>query len=304
VVVHWGERAVTEQCLRSLASLSGDWFLVLVDNGCNAFSTEGVAEWTPRATYLRSAENLGYAGGCNLGMREALRRGAEYVWFLNNDAQPDPGAIDELLFVVRGAVAPAIVGAKILRLDDPRRLDSIALRVDLDYGRIYLIGHDEIDAGQYDDWKETEAVTGCAMLVTRQACQELGGFEEDFFAYLEDADLCLRARQRGWRVAVAPRARVYHDRPTATGRRQSITSLYYTARNHLMLMQRHGRGRWWQAAAVVLLNLAYALRVGGGTDLAPLRAVVQGIRDYRRGLSGPRPAPISSQPKNDGRPKT
>lgn len=288
VVVHWGERALTEQCLRALARSShADWFLVLVDNGCDAFTREELKERISDATYLPSARNLGYAGGSNLGMREALQRGADYVWFLNNDAQPEPDALEELLRVARGPAAPAIVGAKILRLDDPRRLDSIALRVDVGGGRTYLIGHDEVDRGQYDDWVEAGAVTGCALLATRAACEELGGFDDDFFAYLEDADFCLRARERGWHVAVAPRARVLHDRPTATGNRQSASSLYYTARNHLMLMHRHGRGNAWvRTAAVVALNVVYALRIGRGTSLVPLRAVLRGVRDYRRGVTG------------------
>jgi GT2 family glycosyltransferase len=266
-----------------------------------------------------------YSGGSNVGMREALQRGADYVWFLNNDAQPEPDALGELLRVAESGLclqhkdesskseetgealdAPAIVGAKILRLDDPRRLDSIALRVDVTSGRIYLIGHDEIDRGQYDEWGEIGAVTGCAMLATRAVCERLGGFDDDFFAYLEDADFCLRAREHGWCVAVAPRARVRHDRPIATAGRQSVSSLYYTSRNHLMLMRRHGRGNAWvRTAAVLALNVVYALRIGKGTNLAPLRAVLRGIRDYRRGVKGTDPTSASSaSPPTARQPKT
>jgi GT2 family glycosyltransferase len=316
VVVHWGERAVTLRCLQALGRLRyEDWFVVVIDNGCHALTGSDVENLVPGGTCIQSDENLGYSGGCNLGMREALRRGADYVWFLNNDTVPEPDALGELVEVaqrglrpqskgesrkskraeVRDAATPAIVGAKILRLDDPPRLDSIALRVELTSGRIYLIGHGEVDRGQYDDWVETRAVTGCAMLVARAACERLGGFDDDFFAYLEDADFCLRAHEQGWRVAVAPRARVHHDRPAATAGRQSAASVYYTARNHLMLMQRHGRGNGWlQAGAVVTLNVAYALRIGKGTDLAPLRAVLRGIRDYRRGVRGVRPTSVLS----------
>lgn len=310
VVVHWGERDATMRCLRALHRLRyDDWFLVVVDNGCHALTNADVASVVAGATCIQSEENLGYTGGSNLGMRAALRRGAELVWFLNNDAQPEPDALGELVKVawsgqrpqpkVESAkpkadgdprVSPGIVGAKILRLDDPRRLDSIALHVDLTSGRIRLIGHDEVDRGQYDGWVETRAVTGCAMLVARAACEELRGFDDDFFAYLEDADFCLRAREHGWRVAVAPRARVLHDRPAATKGRQSIGSLYYATRNHLMLMQRHGRGRapvrFFRELVVVGLNVGYALRVGQFRKLAPLRAVLGGVRDYRRKAAG------------------
>jgi GT2 family glycosyltransferase len=298
VVVHWGERAATLRCLQALRRLSYEhWFLVVIDNGCHAFASSDVSTLIPGATCVQSEQNLGYTGGCNLGIREALRLGAEYLWFLNNDTVPDPDSLGELVKAAEGPGAPAIVGAKILLLDEPQRLDSIALRVELTSGRIQLIGHGEVDRGQYDDWTDTLAVTGCAMLATRHACESLGGFDDSYFAYLEDADFCLRARERGWQVHVAPRARVHHDRPVATNGRQSPGSVYYTARNHLVLMQRHGRGNsWLRAAVVVALNVAYALRIRQGADLEPLRAVYRGVRDYHRGVSGACPAYTEAPP--------
>jgi GT2 family glycosyltransferase len=220
-------------------------------------------------------------------MRAALADGAEFVWFLNNDAAPEAEALGELVRVAQSDAGIAVVGAKVLLRHDPGRLDSIALHVNLRTGRIYLTGHDEVDRGQYDRLTDTDAVTGCAMLVRRAACEELGGFDERFFAYLEDADLCLRARAAGRRVLAAPRARVLHNRPVAARGRQSVASLYYTTRNHLMLIERHGVGparrRRLQRAVVVALNCAYALR--GRGRMVRLRAVRRGVRDYRRGVT-------------------
>ncbi len=289
VVLNWRRREETLDCLAALAQLAyGRWFLVLIDNGCADFSAEEVAQLVPGARYVRSATNLGFAGGSNLGMRAALDAGADCVWFLNNDAQPEPEALREL---VAGAQGAAIAGAKIVRAAQPRRLDSIALSVDLGSGRILLLGHDEEDRGQYEGLREVAAVTGCAMLVSRAACEQLGGFDESYFAYLEDADLCLRARAAGLRVAAAPRARVHHARAAATGGRQSVDSLYYATRNHLRLIDRHGTGSAWQrrlrAVSVAVLNAAYAARPGAGTLSARLGAVLRGVRDYRRGVTGP-----------------
>lgn len=282
VVLNWHRRGDTLECLRALRGLVyPSFFVVLIDNGCEEFSAEELARLADDACYLRTPENLGFAGGSNLGMREALRRGAEYVWFLNNDAAPEPDALRELIAVAEGEARPAIVGAKILSADDPTRLDSIALGVDLRFGRVLLVGHDELDRGQYDGLVDPAAVTGCAMLVSRAACERSKGFDESFFAYLEDADLCLRARALGLGVAVAPRARVLHKRPTATGARQSTLSLYYATRNHLTLVDRHGRGprlrRRILRALVVAYNVAYALR-GGGSRSERVRAVWRGAR--------------------------
>lgn len=293
VVVNWHRREVTSACLRALRALTYDhWFLVLVDNDSADFTADEVRALAPQAVYLRTTHNLGFAGGSNLGMRAALDAHASHVWFLNNDAEPEPRALAELLEVVAQDATIGVAGAKILRGSDPERFDSVALEVNLNSGRIYLTGHDERDRGQYDTLADTIAVSGCAMLVRRAACAQLRGFDERYFAYLEDADLCLRARAAGFRVVVAPRARVRHQRAEATADRQSVTSIYYTTRNHLRLVDEHGDGgplsRAGRRLAVAGLNAAYALRGGAGAKGPRLRAVWQGIRDYHRGVVGAR----------------
>ncbi len=293
VVLNWHGRLQTIECLRALAALDYPRReIFLVDNGEQEFTPEEVRRLADGAHYQLSATNLGFAGGANLGMRAALAAGAGYVWFINNDAVPDPAALTELVAAARAHPGNGIIGPKIVQRRDPSRIDSIALHIDTHRGRVYLIGHDEVDHGQYDQWLEAEGVTGCAMLVSRTVCEQTGGFDADFFAYFEDADLCLRARAAGFRVAVAPRARVLHDRPPARHGRQSVSSLYYAARNHLMLMRRHsaaaGAGRLAVFAYIVALNLAYALQ-SGRRRRARLQAVWRGVCDYRRGVVGAAP---------------
>jgi GT2 family glycosyltransferase len=296
---------VTLACLEALACLDyPSWRLVLVDNGCADFTADEIARRFPGGLYLRSETNLGFAGGSNLGMRSALAAGAAFVWFLNNDAAPERTALTELVSAAEGPPAAAIVGAKILRRDAPRRIDSVALGVDLRTGRMLLVGHDEDDRGQYDGLSRVDAVTGCAMLVERAACEKLGGFDESFFSYLEDADLCLRARAAGLGVAFAPRARVLHDRPAASRGRQSVASLYYTTRNHLLLLGRHAGGLGWprlRAAAVLALNAAYAARPAPGSLAERLGAVWRGALDYRRGVGGASWRPASLRTSQTGR---
>lgn len=293
VVVNWRRRDQTLACLAALRRLTHPrWQLVLVDNGCADFTADEVAGLVPGARYERCPVNSGFAGGSNRGMRIGLDAGADHVWFLNNDARPEADALGALLAAARATPA-AIVGAKILLAAAPSRLDSIALSVDLGWGRVRLLGHDERDRGQYDGLGEVAAVSGCALLASRAACEQLGGFDESFFAYYEDADLCLRARAAGLRVAVAPRARVHHERAPASRGRQSVASLYYASRNQLRLVDRHAGGGGWRrrarALAVFAYHVAYAARPGIGTPRARLGAVWRGARDFRRGVVGPEP---------------
>jgi GT2 family glycosyltransferase len=290
VVVNWQTPDVTRRCLDAVAHLTYPrWSLVLVDNGCADFSAPTVAALAPQATYLRTDANLGFTGGANAGMHAALAAGTEWVWFLNSDARPEPAALDELVAVALRPPGSAIVGAKILRGDRPEVLDSAALQVDLQSGRVRLLGHGEIDRGQHDGLTDPVAVTACAMLVSRAACERFGGFDMDYFAYMEDADLCLRAREAGLRVACAPRARVLHDRAPAAHGRQSLASLYYSTRNHLILLQRHCPSATWQRKLqelrVIGLSSVYALRAGRPRGRA-VRAVLRGVADFRANVVG------------------
>lgn len=291
VIVNWQRPTATRACLDALAAQTyRNWFPVIVDNGSADFTGEPLQARFSGADYVRSASNVGFAAGSNLGMHAALARGADWVWFLNDDAAPEPAALGELLTAAQRAPHPALLGAKIVQYAHPDRLDSVALDVDLDSGRVYLRGHDELDRGQHDDLREPLAVTGCALLVRRDACERLGGFDESYFAYLEDADLCLRARAAGLRVAAVPQARVRHDRAPATRGRQSPSSLYYATRNHLALLAAHARGPQWRArlrnARVVAGYLAFALRGDRRGLAARLAAVRRGAGDFARGRRG------------------
>jgi GT2 family glycosyltransferase len=293
VVVHWRRPDATRTCLAAIAALEPPGATaIVVDNGSGDFDPAWLAPY-PGAQLVQSATNLGFAGGSNLGMRAALAAGADWVWFLNDDAAPEPAALAALLAAAARPQRPQLLGAKIVQHARPDRLDSVALDLELPSGRARLLGHDEVDLGQYDELREPLAVTGCALLVSRRACEVLNGFEERFFAYFEDADLCLRARRHNLAVATVPAARVRHDRAAAHAGRQSADSLYYSVRNHLVLVALHGPRAAWlsrlRSARVLARYLAFAALRGGRDGVrARVDAVLAGYRAYERGEMGPR----------------
>jgi GT2 family glycosyltransferase len=291
VVLNWHGRSDTLVCLRSLAALSyPNHSVILIDNGCQEFSDDELRGLLPGARYVRTEHNRGFAGGANLGIQRALEAGAGYVLLLNNDATAAPDALTEMTRVAEADSAIGVVGAKLLQMDDPARLETVGVRVDLRWGRLFETGFGEEDRGQYDQISEVTAVSGGAMLLRRALCERLGGFDEGYFAYLEDVELCLRARRAGFRVQLAPRARVHHKGKGSSAGAQSTLSLYYATRNHLMLMDAYGVGpplqRRLRQTVILTLNLAYALRGAWAARPARLRAVLQGARDYRRGVVG------------------
>lgn len=295
VVLNWYGRDDTLRCLRSLAERSGaGCSLWLVENASREFTADEVAGLVPGGRYLRSATNLGFAGGCNLGIRESRRDETDFVLLLNNDTIIAPDAVTGMVQTAEADPAVGVVGAKLMQTGTPTRLECVALRVDLRWGRVYQTGFDETDHGQYDGLTDVTAVSGAAMLVRRTVWERLGGFDERYFAYFEDVDLCLRARREGFKVRVAPRAVVWHKGRASTGGVVPPQSLYYATRNHLMLMAEHGRGgraaRAARSMTVAFLNAAYALHRGHGSRVARLLAVSRGVRDYGRGVVGPWPS--------------
>ncbi len=291
VVLNWHGRSDTLLCLRSLAALSyPNWSVILIDNGCREFSASELNALLPGAHYLQTQSNRGFAGGANVGIRHAIEAGADYVLLLNNDAVVEPGALTEMVRVVEAEPLTGVVGAKLLQMDHPGRLEAAGLLVDMRWGRLFEAGFGADDHGQYDHVDDVAAVSGGAMLLSRALCAQLEGFDERYFSYLEDVDLCLRARKAGFGVRLAPRARVHHKGKASTGGGRSELALYYATRNHLMLMREHGVGssvlRLLRCVVIVALNASYTFRGDWSTQPARLRAVYRGVRDYRRGVVG------------------
>lgn len=294
VVLNRRGRSYTLDCLKGVAALLyPNTSLVLIDNGCQDFSAEEVAQLVPGAHYLRVPINRGFTGGVNLGIRHALERGGEYVLLLNNDATIEPDAVDELMRIAMSDARIGIVGAKLLQRDPAGRLESAGLSVDLRWGRVYQIGFGEPDHGQHDATTDVTAVSGGAMLLSRAVCHELGGFDDRYFRYLEDVDVCLRARAAGFRIVFAPRARVSHTGKGMAGGHTSPLILYYATRNHLLLMREHGMGgRFAQLVRIPIICLLYAAYVLSGrahTGSAGIAAVWRGWMDYCRGIAGEAP---------------
>jgi GT2 family glycosyltransferase len=215
VILNWCDEARTAGCLRSL--LASDYpalEILLVDNGSPDGSGERLHRAFPQLPFLQTGSNLGYTGGNNRGIRHAIAAGAEFVLVLNNDTVVEPDCVSHLVGAARGAPAVGAVGAKILYTAAPERIWYAGGEVSLAraLGNHTLQG--ERDApGPQKGVEEVSFVTGCCLLLPTPVVEAMGGFEEDFFAYVEDLELSLRLRSAGYRLLYQPLARLYHDVP-------------------------------------------------------------------------------------------
>ncbi len=236
VVVHWQDLEDTRGCVASLEPGSD---VVVVDNASREPAGDAFAG---RARCLRSAENLGYAGGANLGIRSALAAGAEVVLVLNNDARLRPGATAAALAALAADPRVAAVGPKVLAREDPRRLWLAWGEVTWRQSLVALRGAGAPDGPAWDTPRDVEWIAGCAMWMRREALAAVGLLDEAFFAYHEEVDWCARARTAGWRVAYCPAAVVTHTGRGGAGGAASVRiRKYFAARNAILYARRHGR---------------------------------------------------------------
>jgi GT2 family glycosyltransferase len=240
ILLNWNGTADTLECLRSLRHLKyADHRVLIVDNGSAEPCTAAVAGEFPEVEVIESPENLGFAGGCNLGIRAALEAGARYVWLLNNDTVAHPNALSALVEAAQRYPRCAIVGSKILHYSRPTVIDHAGGTLNLRRGLAWHIGCGDVDRGQHDFQRSVEFVTGCSLLADAGAIREIGPLDPEYFAYWEDVDLCTRAQRAGWDVVYAPRSVVWHKGGVVSVPSRLVRYLY--ARNVLRYVWRHHR---------------------------------------------------------------
>lgn len=262
VVLGWNRRADTLACLASLerADLAGARILV-VDNGSSDGSVDAIRAAFPRVTVLSLPENRGYAGGNNAGIAAALAAGAEAVLLLNNDTEVASDFLPPLLEALDSPSGVAAVSSAILRLDRPELNDVAWSEVHFDRRHVVqLIGTNALPGHGFDHRKVVPVAVGCALLIGAEALRTIGLFDEEYFAYHEDVDWCLRARKKGYHILYEPHSRVYHHRsrstegprPAPVGTRAPVAALpgaepppwnpvraYLGARNIIRLLRAH-----------------------------------------------------------------
>jgi GT2 family glycosyltransferase len=247
VVLNWNGCDMTANCLRSLLALRSDDFKILViDNGSSDGSVEYLREQFPQVEVIPQGRNLGFAAGCNVGMKRALEDGAEYILLVNNDTKVAPDMLGELVCEAEKNPSAAVVSPKILHFDFPDLLWWAGGRYSLWQGVPSHVGRRERDRGQYDQAQLIDWATGCVMLLRCKALREVGLFDEQIFGNGEDLDLCLRVRERGWKIRYAPRAKVWHREGVDYRRNvgEHVRKFTYV-RNILWVMHKHARPVQW-----------------------------------------------------------
>jgi GT2 family glycosyltransferase len=217
--------------------------IIVVDN---ASSENPVPDWEkkyPDVRFIRSEQNLGFAGGNNLGVAAAK---GDYLFFVNNDTIFTENLIQTLVQTLEQHPQVGMVSPKILYYDQPDML-QYAGYTDINYftARNACIGQYETDNGQYDHLEgPTGFAHGAAMMVKREAISKAGRMAENFFLYYEELDWCSRIKRAGYEIWVNMKARIYHRESISVGK-QSALKEYFMNRNRILFIRRNAP--WWKA---------------------------------------------------------
>ena len=280
VIPNWNGRHLLARCLGALAAQTYQAFAVVIaDNGSTDGSVEYVSAHFPDVFVIANAENRGFAMATNQGIRALESR---YVATLNNDTEVDPVWLASLIAAMESAPDVGMVASKMLFADRPQMINSAGIAID----RVGIAW--DWRGGEPDDPDErapVEIFGPCAgaALYRRAMLDEIGLFDEDFFAYMEDVDLAWRARVAGWRCLYAPQARVLHHH-SATAKEGSPFKSFHLGRNKVWLLLKNYpfRALWYTVPLLVLYEvfaLLYALLLR--RDLHAWRGRWAGLRRWR-----------------------
>lgn len=268
--------------------------LIVVDNGSSDGSGRRLRDLLPEVTHLQSGTNLGFSGGSNVGIREALARGADLVLLVNSDVILPPDSLARLEEALAAAPDLGIVGPLILSRSEPEQVASDGMTFSRWTGRMRHLGFGQrFGSRPRNGCSTVDGVSGCVMLIKREVFERIGLFAEEYFFSFEDLDFCLRANRAGFRAACVDDAVAYHEGSVSIGSR-SASRLYFATRNHLLVASRATPLpvpglRFFRSGSIIGLNLAHALLSSQAPVGQGVRAVLRGSLHYLQGRFGDEP---------------
>lgn len=268
VILNWNRPKDTLECVESVRRLRVEGYkinVVIVDNASTDESVDkfnklkGNSRHVTGRKYklevLKNEENLGFAGGNNVGIEYSLKHGADFVLILNNDTRVHPDLMVRFIEVAKrisdfGAASPKIYFEKGFEFHKARYKKSDMGRIlwyaggEIDWDNVYgkTRGVDEVDKDLYNKIEDTDFATGTCMFISRKALEDVGLFDKKYFMYYEDTDLSVRIKKSAFKILYVPQAIVWHKVAQSSGIGSELND-YFITRNRLLFGFRFARFR-------------------------------------------------------------
>lgn len=261
ITLNYNQVALTCQLLESLRSITyPNVEIIVVDNASVDNPTDTIQECFPEVQLICNKENLGFAGGNNVGIKAAK---GEYILMLNNDTEVMSDFLEPLVSTMEQNPNIGVCSPKI-RFYYTKNYLQYAGSTAVNPYRVasYAIGYQEADKGQFDSsGGRTHLAHGAAMLVSGKAIEFAGLMEEEFFLYYEELDWCERIKRAGFEIHFVPQSLVFHKESMTVGKHSPL-QLYYKTRNRLLFARRNFRYFKLFIALAYLLVLVAPVRLG------------------------------------------
>lgn len=253
ITVNYKQAELTCQMLRSLSKVEcPDMEVIVVDNASNNDDQSKIMQEFPNINYVQSKQNVGFAGGNNIGIAAAK---GDFLLLINNDTELTPNCIKLLLQTFDQYPQAGVVCPKICYYEQPEKIQYVGYsRINPYTARNRTIGNGQIDKGQYPNTMPTHYAHGAAMMLKKEVIERVGKMPEEFFLYYEELDWCEQIKKAGYQIYVNPQARIYHKESMTTGK-QSPLKTYYLTRNRILFMRRNANKYHWYCFVIFLMTI-------------------------------------------------
>jgi len=285
-IINWNTREDLLVCLDSVGFVTKGFTVetIVVDNGSQDGSVNEVKKAFPLVHLIENERNLGFAKAANQGLQKASGR---YVLLLNPDTQMKNGAIERLVSFMDAHFDVGVAGAQLLNADGSKQ-NSIAnfpsLGTELLNKSLLRWLFPKKFPGKernYSEPIEVDSVIGACMMVRREAIEQIGLLDEDYFLFLEETDWCYRMKKGGWKVYHVPQAEVYHFQgKSAEAVKKEARVEFYRSRYHFFKKNR-GHFQWFILLMGLMIRLGFQLLAMGVVSLMTLFT----IKSWREKLS-------------------
>lgn len=284
IIVNWNGKKNTLDCLKSLYALDYPSFeIIVVDNASTDGSIDCLKQFYPNIRYLQSDINLGWTGGCALGMKCALNLNCKYIFILNNDIIIDKDCLRKLVNVAESNTKIGFVGPRICSYYGPQKIESPG--INRNYLTLEFEKNRKFDDGSFQDIRQVNYLDDMALLVRREVILTIGMHDLDYFMYGEDVDWSYRVHKGGFLLVYVPFAIAKHKHHASTGGKYNAFIAYYQSRNYLLFFRKNfRRNDFIQALPYFLKFVMYqsslALRYGQwDIPLAIIKGILWHIKD-------------------------
>lgn len=279
ITLDWKQPEMTIECIQTLRKMTYSNFdYLVIEQESNNESIEILEKHFPMYSLIVLEENVGFAKGCNIGLKIACEREYDYALLINNDAFPAADMLEKLVSEIEPNIA--LLSPKIYYESEPNRIWFANGRRQRSTLNLRDTGRGEIDNEKWGQSRDVDYLLGTCLLVNLKKVEPLGFFNEQYFMYYEDLDWSIRLRNAGYRLRLVSSAHLYHRVATSSGGMNAPHRQYHLARSSFIFFFTH---RATGNAILILIG-----RIGSGvkriTKLSIMRNIVS-LKAYLRGLA-------------------